>query len=114
MGLTIVKAVHHEIPKAMNMAYFDSSFHSTMPEYIHSYAIDPKKAKANGLRKYGFHGISYAFIAKAVAKHLGKDLQDVNIIALHLGSGASACAVRNGKSLDTSCEDPSPRKLWRW
>lgn len=102
VGLTIVRAVHAELPKAVNMAYFDSSFHATIPEHIQTYAIDPVIAKKNKLRKYGFHGISYAFITKAVAEYLGKDVKDTNIIALHLGSGASACAIKGGQSLDTS------------
>jgi len=102
VGLRIVRAVSKELPKAVNMAYFDSSFHATIPEHIKTYPIDPEIAKKNKLRKYGFHGISYAFITKAVADHLGKDAKDTNIIALHLGSGASACAIKGGKSLDTS------------
>ena len=102
VGLTIVRVVSKELPKAVNMAYFDSSFHATIPDHIKTYPIDPEIAKKNGLRKYGFHGISYAFITKAVADYLRKDAKDTNIIALHLGSGASACAIKGGKSLDTS------------
>lgn len=102
VGLAIVKAVAEELPKATNMAYFDSMYHVTMPEHIHTYAIDPEIAKKNKLRKYGFHGISYSFIIKAVAKQLGKEVNQTSIIALHLGSGASACAIQDGKSLDTS------------
>ena len=101
-GLHIVRTVHEELPKAVNMAYFDSSFHATIPQHIRTYAIDPKIANRNKLRKYGFHGISYAFIIKAVAEHLKKPLEKTNIIALHLGSGASVCAIKGGKSLDTS------------
>ncbi|KAK3104330.1 hypothetical protein LTR53_018449, partial [Teratosphaeriaceae sp. CCFEE 6253] len=59
-------------------------------------------AKRNGLRKYGFHGLSYAFITRSVAAHLDKPVGELNIIALHLGSGASACCVRGGASIDTS------------
>ncbi len=102
IGLAIVRTVHDELPKATNMAYFDSAFHSTIPKHIQTYAIDQKIATRNKLRKYGFHGISYAFIVKAVAEYIGKDVNHTSIIALHLGSGASACAIQNGKSLDTS------------
>lgn len=102
VGLQIVRAAHDELPKAKNYAYFDSAFHASMPEHIYTYPIDRETAKRNGLRKYGFHGISYAFITRAVAQHLGKEPEQTNIIALHLGSGASACAIRGGKSLDTS------------
>lgn len=101
-ALTIVSAAHKELPKATNIAYFDSSFHSTIPKHVSTYPIDPKIAKKNQLRKYGFHGISYSFIIKAVAKALNKPVDQTSIIALHLGSGASACAIGNGRSVDTS------------
>ncbi|KAJ9639381.1 hypothetical protein H2199_006414 [Coniosporium tulheliwenetii] len=101
-ALTIVRAVHHELPHASNIAYFDSSFHSTLPLHVRTYPIDPTIASRNKLRKYGFHGISYSFITRAVAPHLQKPLDELNIIALHLGSGASACAIKGGKSVDTS------------
>lgn len=101
-ALSIVKACHKALPKASNIAYFDSSFHQTMPLATRTYPIDPKVAKRNGLRKYGFHGLSYAFITRSVAEYLKKDPSETSIIALHLGSGASACAIRNGKSIDTS------------
>ena len=101
-ALAIVKACTKVLPKAKNVAYFDSSFHATIPEAIRTYPIDPEHAKKNKLRKYGFHGISYAFITRAVAEYLKEDQSNTSIIALHLGSGASACAVKNGKSLDNS------------
>ncbi|BFZ61359.1 hypothetical protein YB2330_002424 [Saitoella coloradoensis] len=101
-ALLIVKACMKVLPKSKNVAYFDSSFHTTIPEHIFTYPVDPSLAKEKKIRKYGFHGLSYSFITKTVAKHLGKKLDDVNIIALHLGSGASACCIKGGKSLDTS------------
>lgn len=101
-ALEIVKAVHASIPKASNIAFFDSAFHTTVPLPTRTYMIDPSKAQQNGLRKYGFHGLSYAFVARSVATHLDKPLDQLNIIALHLGSGASACAIQNGKSIDTT------------
>ena len=101
-ALAIVKACMKALPKAKNIAYFDSSFHSTMPKEVQTYPIDPKVANKNKLRKYGFHGISYAFITRSVAEFLKKPESETSIIALHLGSGASACAIRNGKSLDNS------------
>jgi len=101
-ALTIVKAVHEKCPRASNIAFFDSAFHHTMPTATRTYAIDPAVAERNKLRKYGFHGLSYAFVAKAVADHIRKPLADLNIIALHLGSGASACCIRGGESVDTT------------
>ncbi|KAF2477618.1 acetate kinase [Lindgomyces ingoldianus] len=101
-ALTIVKAVSTLLPHATNIAYFDSSFHATMPSHIRTYPIDPAVAQKNKLRKYGFHGISYSFIVHAVSGHLKKPLNQLNIIALHLGSGASACCILNGQSHDTT------------
>ena len=91
-----------QLPSVKNIACFDSVFHHTMPDYVTTYAIDQKVAKEKGLRKYGFHGISYSYILRAVSKHLGMQPAETSIIALHLGSGASACAIRNGKSVDTT------------
>lgn len=101
-ALTIVKAVTDILPHAKNIAYFDSAFHNTLPDYICTYPIDQAIAKKNKLRKYGFHGISYQFIVHAVSVYLKKPADQLNIIALHLGSGASACCIKGGKSLDTS------------
>lgn len=101
-ALAIVKACMQKLPRAKNIAYFDSSFHATIPDAVRTYAIDQKVAKRNKLRKYGFHGISYAFIIRAVAQYLNRPESETSLIALHLGSGASACAIKNGKSLDTS------------
>jgi acetate kinase len=101
-ALSIVRVVADILPHARNIAYFDSSFHNTIPEHVCTYPIDQSVAKKNKLRKYGFHGISYSFITNAVATHLKKPADELNIIALHLGSGASACCIRGGKSVDTS------------
>lgn len=101
-ALTIVDTCVKQLPDAVNVACFDSQFHSTIPPHIYTYPIDSNIAKKNRLRKYGFHGISYAFITRSTAEFLKKDADEVNVIALHLGSGASACAIRSGKSWDTS------------
>ncbi|KXJ89206.1 acetate kinase-like protein [Microdochium bolleyi] len=90
------------LPRATNVACFDSQFHASIPAHISTYPISPDTAKKNGLRKYGFHGISYQFVTESVARFLRKPVEETSIIALHLGSGASACAVKNGQSLDTS------------
>ncbi|KAI0159540.1 acetate kinase [Xylariaceae sp. FL1272] len=101
-ALQIVKSCVEELPDAVNVACFDSQFHAAIPEHVRTYPIDPEIATKKQLRKYGFHGISYSFITRSVADFLGKDQGDLNIIALHLGSGASACAIKRGKSLDNS------------
>jgi acetate kinase len=101
-ALKIVASCVDQLPGAVNVACFDSVFHSTIPEHIYTYPINRDIAKKNRLRKYGFHGISYSFITRSVAEFLGKDQGDLSIVALHLGSGASACAIKNGKSWDTT------------
>jgi len=101
-SLTIVKRCMRELSAARNIACFDSQFHATLPEHVRTYPIDQDIARGNHLRKYGFHGISYAFVTRAAAEFLGSEPKNVNIIALHLGSGASACAIRAGESVDTS------------
>lgn len=101
-ALAIIRKCVERYPKAINIAYFDSSFHASIPPYVYTYAIDPKTAESNHLRKYGFHGLSYSFITKAVAFFLDQQVNQTNLIVLHLGSGASACAIRDGKSFDTT------------
>lgn len=101
-ALSVIKACFSELPNASAIAYFDTSFHRPIPEHIASYAINQTIAKQRGLKKYGFHGLSYAFILESVAKHVGKDPSACNLIIMHLGSGASMCAIKGGKSLDTT------------
>jgi acetate kinase len=101
-ALGIVESCMKQLPEATNIACFDSQFHATIPPHISTYPINPSIADKNRLRKYGFHGLSYAFITRSVAHFLNKDASQLNIIALHLGSGASACAIKAGKSWDTS------------
>jgi len=101
-ALEIVQAVHKTCPQTTNLAFFDSAFHSTLPESAKTYPINPDVATKNKLRKYGFHGLSYAYIFRQTAKFLGAYPPDVNLIALHLGSGCSIAAIRGGKSFDTS------------
>lgn len=95
-------ACNEHLPNVTNVACFDSGFHHTMPEHVKAYMIDQTIAKKKGLRKYGFHGLSYSYITRAVAGFLDKPKEDTSIIALHLGSGASICAIRKGKSIDTT------------
>ncbi|TVY40284.1 putative acetate kinase [Lachnellula subtilissima] len=101
-ALEIISFCIRDMPATRNVAVFDSQFHQTLPEHIRTYPIDLEIARKNGLRKYGFHGISYSFVTRSVAEFLGKDVKDTSLIVLHLGSGASACAVKGGKSWDTS------------
>ncbi|KAJ5341131.1 Acetate/Proprionate kinase [Penicillium brevicompactum] len=101
-ALEIVRHCRAELPKVRSITFFDSAFHHTIPEPVRTYAINQEVAKANGLRKYGFHGISYSFILRSVAQFLSKPADKTNLIVMHIGSGASICAIKNGESIDTS------------
>jgi acetate kinase len=84
------------------VAVFDTAFHSTMPEDAYLYAIPYQLYRRFKIRKYGFHGTSHRYIAFRYRKLSGKQRKDTNIITVHLGNGCSACAIRGGKSVDTS------------
>jgi len=101
-NLAGIRAAIAAFPELLQVAVFDTAFHQSMPASSYRYAIDAKLEKDYGVRKYGFHGISYAFVAAQSAKFLGIEQQDLNAVILHLGNGASACAVKNGESFDTS------------
>lgn len=98
----LIRATLKQLPNATSIAYFDTTFHRSLPRHIYTLPLDRKLADQCSLRKYGFHGISYSFILRNVAEFLQKPESDMNLIIMHLGSGASICCVQNGKSLDTS------------
>ena len=85
-----------------NVAVFDTAFHQTMPEEAFLYALPYKLYKENGIRRYGAHGTSHYYISLEAAKQLNKPVEELNIINCHLGNGGSVCAIKNGKSVDTS------------
>ncbi len=89
-------------PDAPQVVVFDTAFHHTIPERAHRYAIPEELRRRFGIRRYGFHGTSHAFVARRAARFLGRAPGDTNLITLHLGNGASATAIENGRSVDTS------------
>ena len=91
-----------EACQKVNVGVFDTAFHATMPEYAYMYAVPYEWCEKYGVRKYGFHGTSHEYIAKETARVMNKDIKDLRIISCHLGNGASVCAVKNGKCIDTS------------
>ncbi len=95
-ALELVRHVEGEFPGVAQFACFDTEFHQTMPAEAFTYAI-PKEYRDAGVRRYGFHGLSYESVVHA----LGVDVPE-RMIAAHLGSGASACALLRGRSVDTS------------
>ena len=89
-------------PAVPQVAVFDTSFHSTMPETSYLYAIPYQLYRRHRIRRYGFHGTSHRYIAYRYRNLVGIKQKEVNIITIHLGNGCSACAIRNGESYDTS------------
>ncbi|MDY3006192.1 acetate kinase [Anaerococcus porci] len=99
MGL---EACEKLLPNVKNVAVFDTAFHQSMPEENFLYGIDYKYYEEQSIRKYGFHGTSHDFITQKTAELLGKDQSELNMISCHLGNGSSICAVKDGRSYDTS------------
>jgi len=97
-----MKVSLEQSPSVPQVAVFDTAFHATLPEYAYLYALPYKLYKEANVRRYGFHGTSHHFIVKEAAKYLHKPLNELNAITLHLGNGASMCAVKNGQSIDTT------------
>ncbi len=89
-------------PGVPQVAVFDTAFHQSMPPHSFHYALPRPMYREHHVRRYGFHGNSHGYVAKRAAELLGKPLEAVNLITLHLGNGASAAAIGGGKSLDTS------------
>ena len=101
-NLAGIRAGKYAFPGTSQVAVFDTAFHQSMPSSSYTYAIDQDLAKNLGIRKYGFHGSSHSFVSKSAAKFLGIEPSSFNAVILHLGNGASACAIKGGKSFDTS------------
>lgn len=101
-NLTGIEVAAELFPKAPQVAVFDTAFHQTIPAYAFRYALPDEWYQEHKVRRYGFHGTSHHYVAKAAAKHFGKDLKDLNVITIHLGNGASMAAVKNGESVDTT------------
>ncbi len=97
-----IRAARRAFPTVPHVAVFDTSFHQTLPAAAYTYAIDRDLAERYAIRRYGAHGTSHKFVSRRMAEILGKDPAEVNVIVLHLGNGASACAVRGGVSVEVS------------
>ena len=97
-----IEAAKAHLPNTPQCGVFDTSFHSTMPEKAYLYGIPYELYKRYKIRKYGFHGTSHRFVAEKAALLLGKPLEELKIVTLHLGNGSSMAAIDCGKSIDTS------------
>lgn len=98
-GIRTARKILRKIP---HVAVFDTGFHKTMPDYAAAYALPYRFFARHNIRRYGFHGISYRYVIDQAAQMLGKPLRSLKIIACHLGSGCSVCAIDGGRSVDTS------------
>ncbi|MDD4914520.1 MAG: acetate kinase [Methylococcales bacterium] len=97
-----IREAIRQMPQIPQIAVFDTAFHHTLPDYAYRYALPARLYTDYGVRRYGFHGTSHRYVARLAARALGKNLTETNLITLHLGNGASAAAIENGVSVDTS------------
>jgi acetate kinase len=98
-GIEVATKLRPELPQ---VAVFDTAFHGTLPPHAYRYAVPAELHRAHGVRRYGFHGTSHAYVARRAAEHLGRPIGTLKLITLHLGNGASATAIDGGRSVETS------------
>ena len=125
--IALIETFRRRHPKLLQVACFDTSFHRTMPRVARLLPI-PRRYDAAGIQRYGFHGLSYAFLMESLNRIAGREAARGRIILAHLGSGASMAAVHNGRSIDTTMGftpaagmpmgtrpgDMDPGVLWYW
>ena len=99
--IALLELFQQHFPKLLQVACFDTSFHSTMPEIAKILPV-PRRFMAAGLQRYGFHGLSYAWMMQELTRRLGAEAAKAKIVLAHLGNGASLAAVKDGRSIDTS------------
>lgn len=102
-SMKVIQECLRALPGVPQFAAFDTAFHAQLPDYAHHYALPYQVTEKYGLRKYGFHGLSYTFVTQAAAEYLHRPLSAMRIVACHLGTGGSSvAAIANGTSVDTS------------
>ncbi len=99
--ILLTEAFHRRFPDLPQVACFDTAFHHDLPRVARLLPI-PRRYEAQGVRRYGFHGLSYAFLMGELARLAGSEAAQSRVILAHLGNGASLAAARDGKSVDTS------------
>ncbi len=97
-----IRAARDRLPGIPHVAVFDTSFHASLPPEAYHYALPYVLYRRHRIRRYGFHGTSHRYVLRRTAELLERDPASLRIVSLHLGNGASACAIRNGRSVDTS------------
>jgi acetate kinase len=101
-SLAALEAVSRVLPRVPAVACFDTAFHATMPPQAVTYALPAQWRERWAIRRYGFHGLSHAWIARRTPELLGRPGTGLRVVSCHLGAGASLCAIRDGRSLDTT------------
>ncbi|MDA8399206.1 MAG: acetate/propionate family kinase [Actinomycetota bacterium] len=101
-ALSALSCVMSSLPQVPAVACFDTSFHATIPRAASTYAIPARWREDLGIRRYGFHGLSYAYATRRSAELLGRSPTSLRLVIAHLGSGASLAAVKHGSSVDTT------------
>ncbi|MFU8806690.1 MAG: acetate/propionate family kinase, partial [Bradymonadaceae bacterium] len=102
VNLAGIRAARAVLPDIAHVAVFDTAFHATLPRRAATYALPHELAEEENIRRFGFHGISHAFVAMRAAHYLDTDMRNLRLITCHLGNGASVCAVEFGRSIETS------------
>lgn len=97
-----IEACKKIVPNMKMVVVFDTAFHQTISKEKYIYPIPYRYYKKYGIRKYGFHGTSHQYVANRVAEIMGKDIKELKIVNCHLGQGCSVCAIKDGKSVETS------------
>ena len=97
-----IRAFEDVLPDVLNVAVFDTAFHTTMPKHAYLYPIPQKYYTENKVRKYGAHGTSHFYVAHEAAKLLGRPIEELKLITAHIGNGVSITANYHGESVDTS------------
>ncbi|HEX4838266.1 MAG TPA: acetate/propionate family kinase [Solirubrobacteraceae bacterium] len=101
-SLAALDAVTEALPDLPAVACFDTAFHANLPQAAATYALSAEWRERWRLRRYGFHGLSHAWVARRTPELLGRNASELRIVSCHLGAGASLCAIKDGRSLDTT------------
>jgi acetate kinase len=101
-SLAALDAVSAQLPHLPAVACFDTAFHATLPAAARTYALPAAWRERWGVRRYGFHGLSHAWVARRVPELVARPAAELRIVSCHLGAGASLCAIASGRSLDTT------------
>lgn len=102
VDVAVLEQVQRSLPETPVLAVFDTEFHQTLPPVAYTYALPFELCARYGLRRYGFHGISHAYVSRQLIGHLGRGARGTKVVTCHLGNGTSICALADGKSVDIS------------